>query len=207
METKRIKRFSSLTSGVLLLFVPVFGTAGPPTAQLRQTVDRLLEALRNPQFQGEARKEERREKLREIILPKFDFAEMAKRSLGAHWQRRTPDEQKEFVKIFTSLLEGTYLDTIESYNGEKVQYLNERGDKNFAEVDTKIIDQKGKEFALNYRLHNIGGEWKIYDVVIENISLVNNYRAQFGRVLAKSSYEQLLLAMKEKRLGAPATKS
>ena len=189
-----------------LLFQPVPAAAGPPADQLRQTVDSLLAVLKNPEFKGEAKAKERREKLRQIIYPRFDFTEMAKRALGSHWQRRSPEEQKEFVKLFTDLLEAAYVDKIESYNGEKVQYLNEKQDQNFAQVDTKIVDKQAKEFSVNYRLHNESGEWKVYDIVIENISLVNNYRAQFNRVLAKSSYDELLSAMKEKRLSAPGTK-
>ena len=93
------------------------------------------------------------------------------------------------------------MDKIESYNGEKVQYLKEREDKDYAEVDTKIVDNKGQEFSVNYRLHNMNGDWKVYDVVVEEISLVNNYRAQFSRVLASSSYQELVRTMKEKTLG------
>jgi phospholipid transport system substrate-binding protein len=192
--------------GAFLLWQPVFAAAAAPGDQVRQTIDGLLAVLRNPEFKGEAKAKERREKLRQIIYPRFDFTEMAKRALGSHWQRRTPEEQKEFVKLFTDLLETAYLDKIESYNGEKVQYLNEKQDENFAQVDTKIIDNKGKEYSINYRLQNEGGEWKVYDIVIENISLVNNYRAQFNRVLTKSSYDELLSAMKEKRLSAPGIK-
>jgi phospholipid transport system substrate-binding protein len=132
---------------------------------------------------------------------------MAKRSLGPHWQRRNPEQQKEFTGLFTNLLEGAYLDRIESYNGEKVQFVKETLDKNHAGVDTKIVDKKGTEFAVNYRMHNVGGEWKVYDVIIENVSLVNNYRSQFNRLLAKSSYEDLVVALKEKKLSAPGTKS
>jgi phospholipid transport system substrate-binding protein len=193
---------------ILLIVAPDMPvSAGEPTDQLRQSVDSLLGVLKSSDLKGEAKAKERRQKLREIIYPRFDFTEMAKRALGSHWQRRNPEEQKEFVKLFTSLLEEAYLDTIESYKGEKVQYLNERLDQNFAQIDTKITDPQGQEYSINYRLHNVGGEWKIYDVVIENISLVNNYRAQFNRILGKSSYEELIAAMKEKKLSAPSKKS
>jgi len=203
MKVKWMTEALGLVVGAFLFFYPTTAAAGAVADQLRQTVDNLLAVLRNPDFKGEVKAKERREKLREIIYPRFDFTEMSKRALGSHWQRRSPEEQKEFVKVFTDLIEGAYLDTIESYNGEKVQYLNERQERDFAQVDTKIIDNKGKEFSVNYRLHNGSGNWKVYDVIVENISLVNNYRSQFNRVLAKSSYEDLLVAMKEKRLSAP----
>jgi phospholipid transport system substrate-binding protein len=133
-----------------------------------------------------------------VIYQRFDFTEMARRSLGPEWRRRTAEEQKEFVALFTKLLERVHLNTIESYNGEKVQYLNERAENSGAQVDTKITDNKGRTFSVNYRLHDVNGDWKIYDVVVEDVSLVNNYRAQFSRVLAKSSYAELVNTMKEK---------
>ena len=132
-----------------------------------------------------------------MIYQRFDFTEMARRSLGPEWRRRTAEEQKEFVALFTKLLERVHLNTIESYNGEKVQYLNERAENSGAQVDTKITDNKGQEFSVNYRLHDVNGDWKIYDVVVEDVSLVNNYRAQFSRVLAKSSYAELVNTIKE----------
>jgi phospholipid transport system substrate-binding protein len=156
---------------------------------------------------GESKKNERRDKLKELIYQRFDFTEMAKRSLGSEWPRRSPEEQKEFVKLFTDLLERAYLDQLESYSGEKIQYLKEREDDNYAQVETKIIDKKGQEFSVNYRLHNRNGDWKVYDVVIEEISLVNNYRAQFKRALAKSPYENLVNRMKEKTFRPLATES
>jgi phospholipid transport system substrate-binding protein len=192
---------------VFVILQAVAVSAGEPTEQLRQTIDGLVGVLKSSEFKGEGKAKERRQKLREIIYPRFDFTEMAKRALGSHWQRRSPEEQKEFVKLFTALLEEAYLDTIESYKGEKVQYLNERLDQNFAQVDSKISDPQGQEYSVNYRLHNAGSEWKVYDVIIENISLVNNYRAQFNRILGKSSYEELISALREKKLSAPSKKS
>ena len=123
---------------------------------------------------------------------------MARRSLGSEWRRRNLEEQKEFVKLFTDLLKRSYLEQIESYSGEKIQYLKELEGDNYAEVATKIIDNKGQEYSVNYRLHKVNEDWKVYDVVIEDISLVNNYRSQFNRVLAKSSYEELVNTMKGK---------
>jgi phospholipid transport system substrate-binding protein len=167
-----------------LLLSPLI--AGEATEQIRTTVDQVLATLQDPNLKSDAKKKERRDRLRQIVYSRFDFAEMAKRSLGSHWQRRSPQEQQEFVKLFTNLLEDTYLDKIESYNGEKFKYTRENQDKNYAEVDTKIITKKGEEFSINYKLQSANGEWKVYDIIIENISLVNNYRSQFNRVLANS---------------------
>ena len=202
-----MKTLSTVGLAILLLVQPVWVAAGVPGDQVRQSADKLLAILKDPQLKGESKKNERRDKLKEVIYQRFDFTEMARRSLGSEWRRRSPEEQREFVKLFTGLLERAYLDNIESYNGEKFRYLKEQEDNNYAQVDTKIIDNKGQEFSVNYRLHNQNGDWKVYDVVIEDISLVNNYRSQFNRVLATSSYEELVNRMKGKTLSAPATES
>ncbi len=189
---------------MLLSSVP--GIAGQATDQLKQAVDRILVILNDPTLKGTDKTKERRQQVKEIIFSRFDFSEMAKRSLGAHWQKRSLEEQKEFVQLFTSLLEDAYLDTIESYKGEKVRFVNERQQEDFAEVNTKVINNKGEEFALDYRLRNTNGDWKVFDVLIENISVVNNYRAQFNRVLVKSSYAGLVEIMRDKKLTAPGAK-
>jgi phospholipid transport system substrate-binding protein len=200
-----MKTLSTVGLAILLLVQPVWVAAGVPGDQVRQSVDKLLAILKDPQLKGESKKNERRDKLKEVIYQRFDFTEMARRSLGTEWRRHSPEEQREFVKLFTGLLEQAYLDNIESYNGEKFRYLKEQEDNNHAQVDTKITGNKGQEFSVNYRLHNRNGDWKVYDVVIEEISLVNNYRSQFNRVLATSSYEELVNRMKGKTLSAPAT--
>lgn len=202
-----MKTFSAFALAILLLMQPVLADAGAAADQLRQTIDQVVAILKDPQLKGDGKKNERRLKLRQVISQRFDFTEMAKRSLGSHWRRLSPEQQKEFVKLFTRLLEDAYLDKIESYNGEKVQYLNERQEDNYAEVATKIIDNRGQAFSIDYRLHNVNGNWQVYDVIIEDISLVNNYRSQFNRVLSRSSYEELLQRMRERKLSAPGTKN
>jgi phospholipid transport system substrate-binding protein len=195
-----MKTLLTVGLGIVLLFMESVGAAaGVPGEQVRQTADKLLAILKDPQLNGESKKSERRNKLKEVLYQRFDFTEMGKRSLGSEWRRRSPEEQKEFVKLFTDLLERAYLDKIETYNGEDFQYLKEReDDNNYAQVDTKIVDNKGQEFSVNYRLYKMGGDWKVYDVVIEDVSLVNNYRSQFNRVLATSSFEELVNRMKGK---------
>jgi len=182
---------------VLLLLRPGLAVAEAPGDQVPQSIDQLLVILKDPRLKAVGNEDQRRTKLKEVIYQRFDFTEMARRSLGPEWRRRTAEEQKEFVVLFTKLLERACLNTIESYNGEKVQYLNERAENSGAQVDTKITDNKGRDFLVNYRLHDVNGDWKIYDVVVEDVSLVNNYRAQFSRVLAKSSYAELVNTMKE----------
>jgi len=181
---------------VCLLF-PAGLHAGLPTDQTRATIDQVLEILNNPELKSKSAKEERRSRLRQVIYPRFDFAEMARRSLGPTWRRINSEEQQEFLKLFTQLLEESYVSNIESYSGEKILYGREIEDQGFAEVDTKIITNRGEEFAINYKLHELNGDWKVYDVVIENVSIVNNYRSQFSRLLAKYSFAELLDRIRE----------
>ena len=172
--------------------------AGLPTEQIKATVDKALVVLKDPKLKSATRQKERREQLKQILFARFDFSEMAKRSLGANWRRRTPQEQEEFVRLFTDVLERAYAGIIETYTDEKIVYINERVEAGFADVASKIITSKGQEYTLNYKAHFVGNEWKIYDVVAENISLINNYRSQFTRVITKESYEELVRRLKSK---------
>jgi phospholipid transport system substrate-binding protein len=172
--------------------------AGMPTDQIKGTVDKAVLVLKDPRLKPPARIKERRDQLRQILFARFDFTEMAKRALGANWRRRTPQEQEEFVRLFTEILERTYAEIIESYTEEKIVYLTERIDGGFADVGSKIVTGKGEEYSIYYKAHLVSNEWKVYDVVAENISLVNNYRSQFNRVIAKSSYEELLRRLRDK---------
>jgi phospholipid transport system substrate-binding protein len=167
-------------------------------------VDKVLAIVKQPQPAPEGERTVRRDKLREVISQRFDFAEMARRSLGRSWRRLNAEQQKEFVRLFTRLLEDSYLDKIEYYHGEKVRYGKESTDNDYAEVDTTIVANDGREYSVNYRLLNANGIWKVYDVVVEDISLVNNYRAQFNHVLAKSSVDELLNRMRQRTFSAPA---
>lgn len=198
-----VARVGASIVGVLLsLAIPAIATAGAPRDQIQDAIEKVTATLKDPNLKSEAKKRERLERLRQVIFPKFDFSEMAKRSLGANWQRRSPEEQREFVKLFTELIENSYADNLASYDGEKVTITSERQDKDYAQVDTKIASKKGEEFAVNYRLLQAGNDWKVYDVVIENISIVNNYRSQFNRVIAKSSFEDLMQKLKAKQFQA-----
>jgi len=198
MRNRDPGRVPTLLIWAFLLFLPFNALADSPTVQIKSTVDQVIQILTNPQLQGEGRKQERRKRLREVIFVRFDFQEMAQRSLGAHWQRRTPEEQTEFIKVFSDLLEQTYVDKIESYNNEKFIYANERIDGPYAEVSSKMRTSKGEEFTINYKLHRVGEDWRVYDLVIENISLINNYRSQFNRILTGSGFNELVSRIKAK---------
>jgi len=181
------------------LLLPVASTAGSPTEQVRATVDRVLTIVRNPNPKSKAQMDALRAQLIEIIYPRFDFVEMAKRSLGRHWAGRTPEEQREFVKVFAALMGRAYADNIESYTSQNVLYTRESEDQNYAQVDTKIVTEDRLPLSINYKLHSVDKEWKVYDLVIEDISVVNNYRSQFNRVIARSSFADLVRTMKEKQ--------
>jgi phospholipid transport system substrate-binding protein len=174
-------------------------SASTPGDQVKATIDRVMETLKDPRLRGDVNKNKRREKLRQTILPRFDFADMAKRALGSQWNRY-PDKQREFVSAFTQLLEESYADQIEAARGDKVDYVNERTGSGIAEVDTKVISSDGQETPIFYKLHPVGSDWKVYDVVIANISLVNNYRSQFSHILSHSSFDDLIKMIKEKSM-------
>jgi phospholipid transport system substrate-binding protein len=182
----------------MLALLSVEARAGLPTDQIKSTVDKALTVLRDPQLKPPAKLKDRRSQLKQILFARFDFTEMAKRALGANWRRRTPQEQEEFVQLFTDVLERAYADIIESYTDEKILYINERIDGSFADVNSKIVTSKGAEYTINYKAHLVSNEWKVYDVVAENVSLVNNYRSQFNRVISHSSYEDLVTRLKSK---------
>ena len=201
-------RSKPILAGFLFLVLSLSSVgahAGLPTDQIKSTVEKALVVLNDPRLKPPAKLRERRDQLRQILFARFDFTEMAKRALGSNWRRRTPQEQEEFVRLFTDVLERTYAEIIESYTDEKIVYVNERIDGTYADVGSKILTSKGEEYSINYKAHLISNEWKVYDVVAENISLVNNYRSQFNRVIANASYEELVRRLRDKSefVGAP----
>jgi phospholipid transport system substrate-binding protein len=182
----------------MLFFVALPLHAGAPTDEIRTAIDRGVQILKSAKLDTSKDRAPVIAQLREIVYPLFDFEEMAKRSLGSHWRRLGPQQQEEFVTAFTELLETTYADKIDLYEGQRVEYVGETIDKNYAEVNTRVIGKGGESYSVDYRLHQIGGKWRIYDVVAENISLVNNYRSQFNRVVVNSSVEELIKRIKQK---------
>jgi phospholipid transport system substrate-binding protein len=177
---------------VLLCLAPPPSRAGDATDQIRGAIDRTIGILKDPALAAKGKEEERRELLRKEIAPVFDFGEMAKRSLGPNWRDRTPEERERFVALFRELLENSYLGKIESYRGEVIRYGEETVDGPYAQVKTVVVTTRGQEIPVHYRMRADGGRYRIYDVVIEGISLVNNYRSQFNSILQKSSFAELM---------------
>jgi|ERR1044071_2281521 len=171
--------------------------AGEPTDAIRNAINQGMEILKNAKLDSRLQRAQVIDRLRGVVYPLFDFNEMAMRSLGVNWRRLNAEQRKDFVTTFTALLEKTYADQIDLYNGQQVVYTGEAIDGEYAHVDTRIIDKNGQSYSVVYRLLKTPGGWKIYDVVAENISVVNNYRSQFNRVIAQSSFEELLRRMKQ----------
>ena len=192
----RLAFFVSLVAMLFFIALPLH--AGAPTEEIRTAIDRGVQILKSAKTDSSKDRAPILAQLREIVYPRFDFEEMAKRSLGSHWRRLGPQQQKEFVTAFTELLETTYADKIDLYEGQQVEYVGETIDKNYAEVNTRVIGKNGESYSVDYRLHQVGGKWRIYDVIAENISLVNNYRSQFNRVVVNSSVEELIKRIKQK---------
>jgi len=181
----------------------VFGSsilfAGDPGKLVMDTIDKGLVVLKEPSLKGNDKVNERRQKLWETISPIFNFEEMSKRALGQHWKKRNDEEKKEFVGLFTNILKDAYIGKTDAYSGEKVILMKERVDKEYATVQAKFILNTDSEVVVDYNMLNNSGEWKIYDVIIEGVSLVNNYRSQFNSILIKSTYNELVQRIKEKK--------
>jgi len=195
---QNLKAISVAMFLVFLYLLPSNLIAGTPTDQIRATVEEVVAILKDPQLQSEERHEERRQRLKQAINRRFDFTEMARRSLGREWRRLTPVERDEFTLLFTDLLERTYIDRLQSLDDEEIDFQGERREGNYAEVKSRILSTNGRDISINYRSFLVDGEWKIHDIVAENISLVNNYRSQFKRILAKGSFDELVRRIREK---------
>jgi phospholipid transport system substrate-binding protein len=176
-------------------------TAGEPTDLVRQITDQVLKILEDPQFQAPNRHAERQERLHKIAEQVFDWQEMARRALAVHWRERTPQEQQEFVRLFRDLVEGTYINRLESAIQEKreIQYVGEQVEGSRAAVKTSVVTRRNQQVPIEYRLQKADGRWLIYDVLVEGISLVNNYRSQFNRIITSSSYNDLVQKMKNRQ--------
>ena len=187
----------SLVAGVLLTARLPARAAVTATESVQSTIDEVVRILENKELKNPDRAEERRRQLEKVIGDRFSYDEMAKRALGAQWVKLDEKQRQEFVRLFQRLLSSTYAGKIEGYSGEQVKYLNERLKEGYAEVRTKITAGKA-EVPLDYRLLNTAGEWRVYDVVVDGISLVNNYRGQFSKILRSSSYEDLVEKLRNK---------
>jgi phospholipid transport system substrate-binding protein len=200
----RFKHFKMLMALAVLAFLsnsfPV--TAGEVTDRLRLSTDKLIEIVANSELNTPERQEERNKAIRESVDEVFDWEAFSKRALGRHWNKLEADDKDEFIHLFARLLEHTYLDKTSQYSGAKIEYLEEALEKEYGVVKAKVITTDNKEVAVEYRLENKEGEWLVYDLYVEGVSLVNNYRVQFNDIITKSSYDELI-----KRLYAKVEKN
>jgi phospholipid transport system substrate-binding protein len=183
----------------LAAITAVPAAAGVPTDQLRGAVDRVLKTLDDPSLKGADKVADRRVAVRKIANEIFDFGEIAKRSMARHWQPLSEAQRSEFVGLFADLLERSYISKIETYGGEKIQYTAERIDGDYATVSTKIITKNGTEVPVDYRMIKRADRWLVYDVSIEGVSLVSNYRTQFNKIIQTSSYNELVSKLRNKQ--------
>lgn len=184
---------------ILNLVLAVSGArAETPTEAVKGVVDEVIRILQDPSLKSPGQKKNRRERMKQVIDRRFDYGEMGRRSLGASWNTLNAGQRQEFVRLFGELLEASYADKIENYHNEKIQYLPEiKEDANYAEVRTVVL-RKNDRIPLNYRLMLKDRGWMVYDVIIEGVSLVSNYRSQFSQVIRQSSYAELVRRLRVK---------
>lgn len=193
--------FLNIAGSILMsMTVNAWATTDSPIETIRVTIQQARAVLEDPNYQGQDHKQQRLAKVKEIVLPQFDSQEVAKRTLSTHWKGLTDQQRQEFVQLFIALVEKTYSHNLDRYNnGVQFFFDHERIEDQFSEVDTRVLDPvQNRTFSIGYRLHNVNGKWLVYDVVIENVSMVQNYRNQFNRILTKSSYEELIKALQNK---------
>ena len=186
-------------AAALVLLPPFEAAAGPPTDQLRRSIELVLKILADPELRKEAKTGDRRTMIRTVANEIFDFSEISQRSLARHWPARTPAEREEFVRLFGDLLEHSYITKIEGYSGEKIQYAGEVPDGDQEIVKTRIVTRQGTEIPVDYRMFLKGERWRAYDVSIEGVSLVANYRTQFNTIIQRTGYPDLVGKLRAKQ--------
>ena len=205
-EHAGMRALTAVVLSSLLLWTSAGAAAGPPTDQLRGSIDAVLKILSDPELKKQTKVVERRRAIRTVANDIFDFGEISRRSLAAHWQSRAPAERQEFVALFGDLLENAYISKIEGYSGEKILYVGEVADGGLAVVKTRIVTRQGTEIPVDYRMFRQSERWRAYDVNIEGISLVSNYRAQFNTIITRSGYTDLVAKLKAKRDERPGAR-
>ena len=193
----------ALVGGILAVVVltgeALVMAAQTPTDAVRTTFEKVVHVVKDQDLKQPGREQERLNRLEQAIGERISYRELAKRSLGAKWKELSEKERQEFVGLFAHLLRDVYANRIFQYTDEQVEYLNERLDGDYAEVKTNLRGSKG-DVPVSYRLINQSGVWRVYDVVVDGVSTVSNYRGQFTKILQTSSYETLLESLRKKTL-------
>jgi phospholipid transport system substrate-binding protein len=191
---KRFMKIFGIGFGIAVAVAAIPALAGEPTDQLKETIDRVLALVNN----HDLKEAERQRLIRQAADNRFHWAAIARSAMGVYWNNLTPDQKKEFTGLFTDLVEGVYMGRIESYSGEKINYLGDDTDNGYGVVKMVIVTHKGTEIPITYRVVKEDEKWLIYDVQIEGISMVNNYRKQISYIMNNSSYGELIQKLKEK---------
>ncbi len=193
-----MKKTLIVLSSIIFLFIVSNVQASEPLQTVKTGVDSVIKVLKDPSLKGPDREKKRKEALRKAVSGILDFREMAKRSLSRQWRKLSEKQKDEFVELYRGLLERTYLKKIEAYQNEKIIYKGQRTRGKYAIVKTLVVTSKQTEIPVDYKLLKKGDSWIVYDVIIEGVSLVNNYRRQFKSIIRRSSYEGLVKMLKEK---------
>jgi phospholipid transport system substrate-binding protein len=197
--TDRIMETALATSFLLLAAVSP-ASATSPTDVVQAAAEQVVQVAQDPALAGPAAVERRRQEIQRIVENLFDFPEMTRRSLGRHWTDRTAREREEFIRLFKGILEHSYFGKIENYSGQRMLYLSETIDGEYATVRSKVTIGRKNELSVDYQLHLVEAQWTVYDVVLDGISLVSTYRAQFNRIIQISSYDHLVDEMRLKEV-------
>ncbi len=200
MNPERILRWGVAAVAAAGLALPPAAWA-TPTEDVKGTIDRVLMIAMDPNLKADAKRKERRAEIRKTVRERFNFAEMARRGLATHWRDLSPADQQHFVNLFTGLLEKSYLDKVEYFSGEKILYLGEQIDVDTATVNSKVVTKKNLEIPIDYKLFRRNGRWEVYDFIIEGVSLMQNYRVRFNKIIRTKSYPELIRLMRVKLEG------
>ncbi len=185
----------------IIMLAPVCLIAGPATDAVKANVTAVLDVLKDPKLKGPSGKKAKEQKIEVVADKMFDWVELSKRTLGLNWNKFTVDQRKEFVELFKGMLRDTYIDRITSYNSEQVNFTKELPlGENAVEVQTVVVSSTAQT-PINYRAMKKGNEWKVYDVVIEGVSLVSNYRTQFRDILGNNPPQTLIDTLRKKKGG------
>jgi len=183
---------------IFLLIAPCSAHAGVPLETVKGHVDKVLDVLRDPSLKGESAKKIKKEKIRFLSEKMFDYNELSRRTLGQNWNKFKTEQQQEFIELYKSILEGAYIDKIVSYTDEKIIFSKENPlSEKTVEVQTTVVTKKA-DIPISYRVIRKEGEWRVYDVIIEGVSLISNYRSQFTQILTNKSPEGLLDTLRKK---------
>lgn len=198
MPMNRIGLSQWSLSFALTFLIVGMAIAGEPQDQFRQTTDQVLAILSDPALKSPDKTKERRELILKAIDERFDWEEMARRSLARHWAQRTPDERKEFIRLFKDLLERVYMDKVDGNSWDKVLYEGEQIDGDYAVLKVKVLTSDNQSIQVEYRMRKRDNRWLVYDFIVEGVGLVNNYRIQFNEIILKTSYQELVKRLKAK---------